>query len=717
MNVGEQLAMIADGKYLIAGIWSVVMILAGSYLFAVPPTYKADSLLRVDKNKGFLNDPLRREPRDADDSSNPRAQREGEILRSRSVLSKAVDNLDLPVEAAPHYFPFVGEAIARRRDVTQGPANPWLGLEQYAWGGESIELAKLAVPDDYLGESLTLIALGEGRYRILGPEQEVLGEGRVGVTEDMPAAGGRSLSLLVSELKARPGTYFDIKRNTQLSTVEELDKALTVEETAKDTDIITVELKGRDPGLASRIINDIVTTYVQKTITWESAEAKQKLSFLEQQLPVIKARLERAEEGLNTFRQAHQAVDLSVENGVLLKQIADLEIQASQLRQKREKFAAEHPRVVTLNAQIGQVDQVLSGLNARVKGLPRIQKEMLGLSRDVQVNSELYVSLLNSVQEQRVAAAGTIGNVRIVDYAVVPEEPSWPKPILVLAIAAVLGLLSGLAAVFLRQTLRRSVGNPFEIENHLGLPVYAMVPHSRQQNRLARLSRSTTLKQPAVLADLHPDDISVESLRSLRTMLYTALADASNNVLLICSPTAGSGKSFISMNLAAVLASAGKRVLLVDADLRNGRLHEWLALPSYRGLSDLAGDLTSPGEVVSRTRITGIDFIAKGRTVSHPSELLMASTVEAAFSNFERHYDHIIIDSPPVLGVPDAAIIGRLAGAAIMVIKEEIHTLREIELSVKRLQQAGVNPRGFLVNDIRRRSRRYPYYEYAYSPY
>ena len=716
VNVGEQLAMIADGKYLIAGIWSIVMALAGSYLFVVPPTYKADSLLRVDKNKGFLNDPLRREPRDADDSGNPRAQREGEILRSRSVLSKAVDNLDLPVEAAPHYFPFVGEAIARRRDVTQGPANPWLGLEQYAWGGESIELAKLAVPDDYLGESLTLIALGEGRYRILGPEQEVLGEGRVGVAKDMSAAGGRSLSLLVSELKARPGTYFDIKRNTQLSTVEALDKALTVQETAKDTDIITVELKGRDPGLATRIINDIVTTYVRKMITWESAEAKQKLGFLDQQLPVIKERLERAEAVLNTFRQAHQAVDLSVENGVLLKQIADLEIQAIQLRQKREKFAAEHPRVVTLNAQIGQVDQVLSGLNARVKGLPRIQKEMLGLSRDVKVNSELYVSLLNSVQEQRVAAAGTIGNVRIVDYAVVPEKPSWPKPILVLAIAAVLGLLSGLAAVFLRQTLRRSVGNPFEIEKHLGLPVYAMVPHSKQQNRLARLSRSTTLKQPAVLADLHPDDISVESLRSLRTMLYTALADASNNVLLICSPTAGSGKSFISMNLAAVLASAGKRVLLVDADLRKGRLHEWLALPSYRGLSDLAGDLMSAGEVVSRTRIAGIDFIAKGRTVSHPSELLMASTVEAAFSNFERHYDHIIIDSPPVLGVPDAAIIGRLAGAAIMVIKEEIHTLREIELSVKRLQQAGVNPRGFLINDISRESSsRYRHYSYGYS--
>ena len=723
VHVGEQLAMIADGKYLIAGIWSVVMALAGGYLFVVPPTYKVDSLLRVDKNKGFLNDPLRGEPRDANDSGNPRAQREGEILRSRSVLSKAVDNLDLPVEAAPHYFPFVGEAIARRRDVTQGPASPWLGLEQYAWGGESIELAKLAVPDDYLGESLTLIALGEGRYRILGPEQvlgpeqEVLGEGRVGVAEDMPAAGGRSLSLLVSELKARPGTYFDIKRNTQLSTLEALDKALTVEETAKDTDIITVGLKGRDPGLASRIINDIVTTYVRKAITWESAEAKQKLRFLEQQLPVIKERLARAEEVLNTFRQAHQAVDLSVENGVLLKQIADLELQAIQLRQKREKFAAEHPRVETLNAQIGQVDQVLSGLNARVKGLPRTQKEMLGLSRDVKVNNQLYVSLLNSVQEQRVAASGTIGNVRIVDHAVVPEKPFWPKPSLVLGIAAVLGLLSGLAAVFLRQTLRRSVGNPFEIENHLGLPVYAMVPHSKQQNRLARLFHSTTLKQPAVLADLHPDDISVESLRSLRTMLYTALADASNNVLLICSPTAGSGKSFISMNLAAVLASAGKRVLLVDADLRKGRLHEWLVLPSYRGLSDLAGDLTPAGEVVSRTRIAGIDFIAKGRTVSHPSELLMASTVEAAFSNFERHYDHIIIDSPPVLGVPDAAIIGRLAGAAIMVIKEEIHTLREIELSVKRLQQAGVKPRGFLVNDIRRRSRYYPYYGYAYSPY
>ena len=588
VDVAEQLAVVADGKWLIAGVWFLVMALAGIYLFVVPPTFKADVLLRVDKNQAFLNDPLRGELRNTEDNGNPRAQREVEILRSRSVLHKVVNDLDLTVQVSPHYFPIVGEAIARRFDANLGLAKPWIGLQQYAWGGESIKLARLEVPDSYLGEVLTVIALEEGRYRVLGPENEFLGEGRVGVVSDMPVVGSRPLSLLASELKARPGTYFDVQRNTALSTVEALDEALTIKESGKDTEIISVELKGRDPRLLSRAVNDIATTYVGNTVAWESAEAKQKLSFLEQQLPMIKERLEHAEDALNSFRQAHQAVDLSVENGVILKQIADLEIQALRLRRRQEDVGQGHPRGVALNAQIARLDKVLSGLNARVKSLPGTQQSMLRLSRGVQVNSELYISLLNSVQEQRVAAAGTIGNARIVDYAVVPEEPSWPRPLLVLGIATALGLFSGLAAVLLRRTLRRGVDDPYEIENHMGLPVYAMVPHSKQQKRLATTSRRSGREQTAVLANRHPDDISVESLRMLRATLYTALGEASNNVLMICSPTAGLGKSFISLNLAAVLASAGKRVLLVDADLRNGRLHEGLALPSEPGLSDLA---------------------------------------------------------------------------------------------------------------------------------
>jgi tyrosine-protein kinase Etk/Wzc len=179
------------------------------------------------------------------------------------------------------------------------------------------------------------------------------------------------------------------------------------------------------------------------------------------------------------------------------------------------------------------------------------------------------------------------------------------------------------------------------------------------------------------------------------------------------------GKSFVSVNLAAVLAANDRKVLLIDGDLRRGHLNEYLGIDRHNGLSEfISGDIPI-GEVLHRTTVPGLTLIPTGVLPPNPAELLLHKRFSNCLSVLGPRYDHIIIDSPPVLAVTDATIIGQMAGGTLLVLKAGEHPMREIELSVKRLQQANVNLRGILFNDIPVQSRQYGagkyHYEYAYK--
>jgi hypothetical protein len=185
---------------------------------------------------------------------------------------------------------------------------------------------------------------------------------------------------------------------------------------------------------------------------------------------------------------------------------------------------------------------------------------------------------------------GTIGNVRILDTAVLPYEPVFPKKGSTLALSAVLGLAVGVALAFVKQALSNGVTDPDVVERETGLSVFASVPRSERE---IALMRRIGKRVPApVLTDTDPDDLAIESMRSLRTSLQFALVDAPSRILTILGTSPGVGKTFISVNLAYVLAEQGKRVVLVDADLRKGRLHKYLDGKRENGLSEvIAGTL------------------------------------------------------------------------------------------------------------------------------
>jgi len=307
-----------------------------------------------------------------------------------------------------------------------------------------------------------------------------------------------------------------------------------------------------------------------------------------------------------------------------------------------------------------------------------------------------------------------VGNVRIIDYAVLPSWPIAPRKSRILLLSLLLGGFIGVATAFAKKALRAGVEDPDLIEKHINIPVYATIPHSKKQDSIFKALRSGKKKR-AILAVDAPEDAAIESLRNLRTALHFGMMDVKNNCILVAGPSPTVGKSFVSVNLAAVLTSNDKKVLLIDADMRRGHLHEYLGLKRENGLSEfITGDIPI-GEALHQTTVRNLTLIPTGTIPPNPAELLLHKRFINCLSVLTQRYDHIIIDSPPILAVTDATIIGQAVGGTLMVLKAGEHPMREIEQAVKRLKQAGVNVRGLLFNDVNVQSQRYGAGKYSYQ--
>jgi len=213
-----------------------------------------------------------------------------------------------------------------------------------------------------------------------------------------------------------------------------------------------------------------------------------------------------------------------------------------------------------------------------------------------------------------------------------------------------------------------------------------------------------------------PADLAAEALRSLRTSLHFARMEAKNNVLMISGSSPAAGKTFVSANLAAVIAQGGQRVLLIDGDLRKGALHKVIGGRADNGLSDLiSGQLDLANVTRLVPGVDGLCFIARGKIPPNPSELLMNARFTALLEQLKPLYDLVIVDTPPILAVTDAAIIGHHAGTSLLVVRFGLNQAREIALAKKRFEQNGVEIKGAIFNAVEKRSA--GYYSYGYYEY
>lgn len=707
-----------DHKWLIMAITVIFMIVGIAYALLASPIYQANALVQVESKK---NDLLGFSDVSSMLGKESPSTTEIELIRSRAIIGETVDKLQLDIVIVPNYFPVVGEFISRRfKGTAQGEvASPWLGMNSFAWGGESLKVSQLNLPESLLGKKLTLVAGDSGDYVLLDEDGNLLVEGERG-----QAVNQRGIKLQIDELRANPGTKFSVVRNPRLNSILEYQDALDVLERGKESGILNLSLESKDARKSVKILNTIAELYVRQNVQRTSAEAAQSLDFLREKLPEIKKDLEKAGNALNQYQTRNKSVDISLETKSILEQMVNLDTNISNMKLQQaemdRKFTPEHPAYRALLTQIGELTEKQKMLERKVTSLPATQQELLSLTRDVEVGTEVYTQLLNKSQELDVMRAGTVGNVRLIDTADVNiQKPVKPKKFLIVLGATLFGGFFAVALVLFRKTLNKGLENPDAIEQ-LGLPVYASIPYSvLQESEEAKTHRGQGLYKAAALLTLsHPTDLAIEALRSLRTSLHFAMLEAPNNRLMISGPSPLVGKTFVSANLAAVIAQSGQRVLLIDVDMRKGYLHKVLGTPAENGLSDLLVKRCDLITAIHKTDIENFDIIGRGQIPPNPSELLMHFNFSELLDQVSALYDLVILDTPPLLAVTDAAIVGRQAGTSLIVTRFGMSPAREIELTMRRFSQNGIHLKGAIFNGVERRaSAAYGYSNYGYYHY
>ncbi|PSW03946.1 tyrosine-protein kinase [Photobacterium lipolyticum] len=702
IDLGKLFGILIDNRWNIILITFIFAVVGVAYALLATPIYKADALIQVEQKSSGM--PALGDMGEMFGSESS-ATTEIEIIKSRMVIGKTVDKLNLTTVVTPNYLPVVGKGLAR----LQG--------EQ-----ADIDIGRFEVPD-YVSQpvyTLTVTDSDTGNYVLTDKDEREVLSGKAG---ELALQG--DYRLFVSLLKAEDGASFTISKRSRLDAIQELQQNLAVSERGKQTGILQLSLTGENRADIERILNDISQYYFLQNVERNSAEAENSLAFLRTHLPDIKTELTASEDTLNRYRQENDSIDLGLEAKSTLEVMVSLEAQLNELTFKEseisQRFTKEHPAYISLLDKRKTLLSERERLNRQVQKLPKTQREVLRMTRDVEVNQQIYVQLLNKVQELNIVKASTVGNVRILDSAKSYTRAVKPKKPLIVVLATLLGGMLAVAIALLRAAFHRGVESPDEIEA-IGLPVYASVPMSDWQIELEKKQKSKKQLsvQETLLAVSNPADLSIEALRSLRTSLHFAMMEAKNNIVMISGPSPGIGKSFISANMAAVIAKAGQRVLIIDADMRKGQMERQMAVTHTPGLSAYLSGQENIETLIKEPGVENLHYIGRGAVPPNPSELLMHPRFKALMEWASENYELVIVDTPPILAVTDPAIVGAHAGTTLLVGRFGQNAVKEIEVTKQRFEQNGIEVKGFILNAVVRKASsyyggNYGYYNYSYE--
>ncbi|EMJ5881848.1 tyrosine-protein kinase [Enterobacter cloacae] len=696
-----------DHRAVILSITFIFTLLAGLYAFLATPVYRADALIQVE---GKQDNSLLKNLKQFGSEMSPDVQPEILLLKSRMILGATVDELGLAQHVTQRTFPVVGGLWARLQG--RKPATIDFGWLQLP-------------PVKDKPRTLVLTVLEKGAYRLEG--DNFYAEGMEGKPFEK-----EGVSLLVSKLNAPTGTQFTLQTRPRLEAINLLSTQFSVVESAKQSGVLTLTLTGTDPDRIALVLNRIANNYLQQNIARQEAQDARSLAFLQQQLPKIRSELDLAEERLNQYRKQRDSVDLSLEAKSVLEQIVNIENQLNELTFREAEisqlFKKDHPNYRALREKRQTLEQERIRLNQRVAAMPSTQQDILRLSRDVESGRTIYLQLLTRQQELNISRSSAIGNVRIIDSAVTQPDPIKPRKALVIVFGILLGLILSVGLVLVRMALRRGINTADQLEG-LGVQVMATLPRSawlwKKTNLRRKRAFGTRWKHritdvPFLPVD-RPADIFVEAVRGLRTSLHFTLQDAANRIVMISGPTQDCGKTLVSTSLAAIEAQAGLRVLFIDADMREGYVHNVFGLTNHTGLSGVLDGKCECQEAIQRYEKGNIDVLTCGPVPLRPSELLMSERFRAVMTWANEQYDLVILDTPPVLAVTDASVAAPVAATSLLVARFAKTSLKEMENSIKRLQQTGAYINGTVLNDVVKSAALYyragyGHYEYGQSP-
>lgn len=702
--------------------WKVILlcvilsiICAVIYLRITTPIYSTDAMVQVEDSKSAASAALLGNLSNAIPGglgTQSPADAEIEILKSRMVLGKVIQNLNLDIHIQNNQDTLLNRLIEPNDHQVIYKNN----LVIFKNDTSEFIIKKLDVPAYYRDQPLQLNFSPEHKFTLSHKGHIVFtGEtNKANIKNDQ--FGNWNIELFT---KATFKQSFTVRKLSLPTAVNLVRSQYGVSEKGQKSGVIALSYNGTDKEHITHVLNNILSVYQSQNVERKSLESKQTLNFLDKQLPDLKKQLEASEIKFNQFREKYNTVDVTQESELLLKQNVELAKMKIELQQQQaelaSKYTNDHPLMAAVNAQLAEIDQKTSEMTQTIKKLPETQRLYLQLYREVKVNTELYTTLLNSYQQLKISEAGEIGNVRIIDHAIEPVKPIKPRSLIVLILSLFIGGFIGVLIALIRNLLKSGIKDALQLEREFSLPVYATVPRSPLQENRIRLLRKK--KSIPILAVNHGDDIAVESLRSMRTAIHFVFNSAKNNLIMISGPAPEVGKSFISTNLATVLTQAGSRVVIIDADLRRGYIHKYFNLDIQPGLSDYLNSGQALDSVIRQTNVPNLSVISRGKSPTNPSELLGSENFKDMLKQLSEQFDYVIIDTPPVLAVTDGIIISQYTGVNLVVARHSKTQIKELEITLNRFEQAGSKVDGFILNDIQRNvGDSYGYkYHYAYK--
>ncbi len=550
---------------------------------------------------------------------------------------------------------------------------------------------------------------------------------------------------------------------------------LTVEP-VRNSRLVRIHFDSTLPAFSARVVNAVADGFIAHAIERKFDASSYASKYIEEQLALAKGRLEESERALVAFATKENIVtsgegsqSLESQNlGALNASLAaaqDERIRAqaawsqvsgggqlpagaignsilntlqqqratlnAEYQQQLKTYKPEYPSMLALKGQIDEVDRQIAqernAVRASIKAeydAAQARENMLVaqidalrgrtldvdnrsidyniLRREVDTNRQLYDSLLQRYKEVGVAAGAGVGtnNISIVDRAMVPTGRFKPNLPLNLAIGLMLGLMLGVLVAFVLEFLDDTLKGPEDIEQHLRMAVLGIIPHLKKQS------------VADALAD--PRSAFAEAYRSVRTALQFSTDHGVPKVLLVTSASASEGKSTTATTLARNFAQLGKRVLLIEADLRNPSLHRLMGVRSETGLSSLLAGAASASQVIMDTDDERLKLVLAGPLPPNPAELLSGSRLLSMLTVAAEKYDQVIIDGPPVLGIADAPILSNVAGGTLMVVQAGETRIKTAQAALKRLAAARAHVLGAILTHY---DAKVAGYGYDYSSY
>ena len=480
----------------------------------------------------------------------------------------------------------------------------------------------------------------------------------------------------------------------------------------KRSNLLSIKVQAKDPVFVAKLANTWAQAFIDANLDFSRSGAHSRRVFIEGQLVEVKERLVQGEDGMRRFSESSGRVSglgaAGSDGATLLIKLQDrittLTIERATVV---ERYSPDHPHRKEVEASLKEAQ---SEYNRALAALPKTELAFARLSREVKVDETVYNLLLERLQEARLAENVDESGIVVVDQALVPRIPVWPKSLLVLVGAVFVGLMLGVVSAWAVETIRDEVGGEDELARQTRLPVLGLVPDWRSEGQSApehgRHDPSYLVSAPRFRHTFYS-----ESFKQLRTNINYAQLNHDIKALAVLSPGSEEGKTLANANLALTLAQSGKKVCLIDADLRKPSVHKVFGVKptAQQGLPLLLSGQGQAGGMLVKGPVPGLWLLPCGVKPPNPSELLGSPRLGYWLKWLKSRYDYVIFDAAPILPVTDSVALSTQLDGVLLLARFEQTRRSEVQRSLDVLGRVNARVLGTVLNSVDMKKYAYTY--------